>query len=77
MNMLPVIGLECYRWTSRDYEIIDNGGWKKEDARRICKEYNYVFAPDESRSDQKCGSCWCCKPKPTPGFYNKLTTYFL
>ena len=63
-----VLGLECYRWTTADYEIINNGGWKKENERRMCVDvYNYVFAPDESSYDRKCGSCWCCKPETLPG----------
>jgi len=67
MPYSTVLGLECYRWTTADYEIINNGGWKKENERRMCVDvYNYVFAPDESSNDRKCGSCWCCKPEIVP-----------
>jgi len=67
MPYSTVLGLECYKWTTADYEIINNGGWKKENERRMCVDvYNYVFAPDERSNDRKCGSCWCCKPETLP-----------
>ena len=61
-------GLKCYKWTEEDYEIINRGGWKKENERRMCVDhYNFVFAPDENKSDRKCGDCWCCQPDIQPG----------
>ena len=38
--------------------------------------YNYVFAPDESSYDRKCGGCWCCKPETLPGLLNRTQNLF-
>ena len=74
ISINSVSGYKCYNWTDDDYEIINRGGWKKENERSRCVDhYNFLFAPDEHnwprRRLEGCGDCWCCEPDPQSGFF--------